>query len=203
MQDISRIENDDGTISKYGYNFVSGAIPDLIAQHNYTEAARLCGLLLNASPDNVRIRYLRGLLNQKTGELEQAAQDYDFLIKRGVADAEILNNAGTIYANNKDFEKAEGFFIAAIKKNPGMIEAHNNLADLFLQTEDYSRAIEEYNKVTQKEPENTRALYNLGIAYMKSGKHLIAKEQWEKVLAIKPEDGEAKKALEYLNTKKL
>jgi tetratricopeptide (TPR) repeat protein len=201
-QDIDRIENDDGSISKHDYQSLSGTIQDFIRQQSYDEAVKLCSLLLESLPSDAQIHYLRGLLNQKIGNFEQATEDYDFLIKHGVADAEVFNNLGAIYAHNQESKEAQDFFIKAIGKNPDIVEAHNNLANLSLQIKNYTRAIEEYNKVIEKEPDNFKALYNLGIAYMNSKNYTKAKEQWEKILAIKPGDDDAKNALEYLKVKK-
>lgn len=201
-QDIDRIENDDGLISKYDYRSLSDAILDFIGQHRYDEAERLCTILLESLSSDARIHYLRGLLNQKIGNFEQAMGDYNFLIKHGVANAEIFNNLGAIYAHKKESKEAQDFFIKAIGKNPDIVEAHNNLANLLLQKKDYNRAIEEYNKVVEKEPNNIKALYNLGISYMNSKNYSKAREQWQKILAIKPEDKDAKNALEYLKVEK-
>lgn len=203
IRNINKIENKDGSVSKFGYELASIEIQGLIAQKKYKEAEKLCGLLLQTFPGDNQLHYLRGLLNQKIGNLEQAQAEYDILIKKGIADAQVFNNLGIIYAGKNKGKEAEGLFIKAIGKNPGMVEAHNNLADLLLQSKDYSRAIEEYNEVIGKEPGNSEALYNLGIAYMDSKNYPKAKEQWEKVLVINPQDSGAKNALEYLRAKKL
>jgi len=202
-QDIKKIEGDDGAISKYDYESLSGAIQDFINQKKYDEAARCCSLLLESFPNVTQIRYLRGLLNQKIGNFSQASEDYEYLIRQGVADAGILNNLGVIYADKKQLQDAQDFFIKAMEKSPDIAEVHNNLADLLLQSKDYIRSINEYNEVINKEPHNVKALYNLGLAYMDSKDYVKAKEQWEKILAIAPENNEAKNALEYLRVKKL
>lgn len=202
IKDIDRIENDDGSISKYDYKSLASAVQDVIAGQKYNEAARLCSLLLESFPEDTQIHYLRGLLNQKIGNFEQATEDYNFLIQRRVADAPIFNNLGAIYANKKESQEAKVLFIKVTGENPDIVEAHNNLAILSLQIKDYARAIDEYNKVIEKEPDNVKALYNLGVAYMNSEDYAKAKEQWEKILAIKPGDADAKNALEYLKVKK-
>ena len=198
---IDRIDNDDGSISKYDYESLSNMIKNSIRQKDYNSATRFCSLLLESFPNNAQIRYLRGNLNQKVGNLKEAIQDYNFLIQHKVADAIIINNLGAIYVDQKEYQKAIELFTNAIEKNPNMAEAHNNLAELFLLTKNSSRAIEEYNKTIQLEPKNITALYNLGIVYMNNGDYPKAKEQWEKILALNPEDDDISKVLEYLKFK--
>ena len=192
LQSIDRIENDDGSISKYDYESLVNMIQNYIRQKKYNKAVELCSLLLESFPDSAQIRYLRSSLNQKIGNFEQAIEDYNFLIKHEVADAKILNNLGAIYANDKEYREAMDLFIMATGDNPDIVEAHNNLAELLLQTKDYNRAIDEYKKVIDIEPDNVITLHNLGIAYMNIGDYKKAEEQWKKIIAIRPHDGDAK-----------
>lgn len=197
-KNIRKIENDDGTVSKYDYESVIKVIQDYIEQKKYGEAASLCGSLLESFPDNPQIHYLRGVLSQKLGDEEGAVRDYKFLIERGKADAHTLNNLAAIYAAKKDYHQASDLFLQAIEKDPAMLQAHENLAALFLETRDYARAIDEYRVVMESDPENASALYNSGIAYARSGDIARAREQWERVLVINPEDADASQALEQL-----
>lgn len=199
--DIDRIENDDGSISKYDYVSLYRMSGVCIKQKDYKEAVRLYSLLLETFPENTHVRYLRGILNHTLGRFDEASEDYKFLIEHNAAEVAIFNNLGAIYARKKEYKKAMNCLVRAITEQPEMPEAHDNLAELLMQTEDYNRAIDEYKKVIELEPDNIEALYNLGIAYMNTGNSSEAKKQWERVLAIRPEDNDAKKVLEYIKTK--
>jgi len=198
LDNIDRIENDDGSISRYDYKFFYNATQDYVSQKNYSEAINMCSLLLKSFPDNAQIHYLRAIISHKLGYAEQAIQDYNFLIENGLADADVFNNLGAIYADNKEYKKAAELFSMALKSDLKMTEAYNNLAEVLMQIKDYNGAIKEYNKVLKLEADNTRALYNSGIAYMKKGMYGKAREMWEKILSIKPDDADAKRALERL-----
>ncbi len=201
ITDIDRIENDDGSVSKYDYKALGGKIQASIKGEKYEEAIHACSVLLESIEDT-KIRYLRGALSQKIDDFDKAKEDYAFLVKEKAADASILNNLGTIYASDRKYREAIDLFIKAAAENPDMAEVHDNLAAASLQTGDYKRAMDEYERVLKEEPENTNALYNLGIIYMSKGDPGKAKELWEKALAIRPEDGDAKKALESLKAEK-
>lgn len=199
VNDIDRIENDDGSISKYDYKSLYEKSRDHIRQRNYKEAARLYELLLESFPDSIQMHHLCALLNHKIGRLDEAIKDYKFCIRGGVTDVKVFNNLGVIYAKKKEYKEAIEWFSRAIEENSYTIEVHSNLAEVFMQTEDYNRAIYEYKKIIESVPDNAEALYNLGIAYMNEGDYTKAREQWERVLAIRPEDNDAKNALEYIN----
>jgi len=199
--EIDKIQNDDGTISKYDYKTICSAIKNYIRGKKYAQAIELCGVLLEDFPENTQVRYLRGILNQKIGNFQETIKDYNFLIEHKAGDTGILNNLGAIYAREKRYKEAVELFILAARENPDLAEAHDNLAQLFMQTNDYNGAIAEYNKVIALDPKNTNALYNLGIAYMDKVDYSKAKEQWEKILVVKPEDIDAKNALENLKKK--
>lgn len=200
MKNVSKIENDDGTASKYDAAYLVNQIQEFVKQENYIEAERTCSLLLELSPEDAKVRYLRGMLNQKIGNTSKAAEDYNFLISHKDADSTILNNLGAIYAKEKRYKDATDLFAQAIKYDPDKAEFHNNLSELLMNLKDYDRAIEEYNKVLELEPDNPAALFNLGIAYKNKGDYTRAKEQWQRVLALKPEDIEAKNALLLLKS---
>ncbi|MBM3251361.1 MAG: tetratricopeptide repeat protein [Candidatus Omnitrophica bacterium] len=198
IKNIKRIENSDGSISKYDYSSLGSLIEEMVSRHNYKKAEEACSILLESFPDDVTIRYLRAMLSQKNGDFSRAIEDYNFLIKKRLGDDKIFNNLGVIYAKLKEHKLAQESFARAIAYNSGMVEAHNNLADLALQINDYDRAITEYSWVLEKEPKNITALYNLGLAYMSSGDSLGAQAQWQKAFAINPENADVKSALAKL-----
>ena len=198
MQNIDKIENDDGSISKYDLRTLYKKSQDYIEKGEYSEAIKLYNILIETLPDDVEIHYLRGILNHKIGEFNEAIKDYDFLIKNEAADAKIFNNLGSIYASKREYREAKKWFARAIKEDSRLVEAYNNIADILLQAGDYKYAIAEYKRVIKLDPHNIEALYNLGVIYMKKGNYVLAKKQWEKVLEIQPEDNEAKNSLEYI-----
>lgn len=195
---IERIEDDANTIPRDDTSFLVNKIQELIKQKNYIEAERTCTIILTRYPDNIQAHYLRGVLNQKLGNLSNAAEDYNFLITHDAADAEIFNNLGAIFALQQKSQDAMNMFNQAIQADPNKAEFHNNLSELLLGLKDYDAAIEEYNKVIALEPRNTLALYNLGVAYKDKGDIDNAAKEWLTILSIKPEDKDAKNALAQL-----
>jgi tetratricopeptide (TPR) repeat protein len=195
IKSIEKIESDDGSISKYDYNVIGQKIQESVREGRYADAIALCTILLETIPDDIQIHYLRGMLNQKMGNIENARQDYDFLVKNNKADASILNNLGTIYGDDKRYSEAADLFIKAVAINPDMAQIHDNLAITSLKANDYNRAMDEYKKVIEREPDNVNALYNLGVIYMSKGEYHNAGNVWERASALNPEDADTKQAL--------
>ncbi len=199
---ISKIINNDGSISKYGVGYLVDQIHELIKEKKYIEAERSCTSLLASSPKDVNMRYLRGMLNQKLGNTSKAIEDYSFLINNENADEAIFNNLGTIEVKSRKYDNATDLFYEAIKRNAQRVEFHNNLSELLMSLKKYDQAIEEYDKVLKLEPDNLVALFNLGVIYKNKGEYAKAGKQWQRVLAIKPDDVDARKALLSLRGKK-
>jgi tetratricopeptide (TPR) repeat protein len=190
--------SNDTPEASFDYKAALQDIEKHVKQKDYRKAGELCDSLLRNYSDNRQVRYLRALLNQRTGELEKAIDDYQFLIEHKSADAKVYNNLASIYAQKEDFTKAKDLYSQAIQESYGMAEAHNNLAELYLRENDYDQAMAEYEKVIAFEPKNARAFYNLGVVYMKKGDFAQAKEKWMKALTLDPADTDAKSALENL-----
>jgi len=195
LERIERIENSDGTVSKFDYGTILKAIEDQVKKGEYTKAADLCGLLVESFPKSTEVRYLRALLNHKAGRLPQTAEDYKFMIDNQSNDPKVFNNMGVIYAADRDNQRAIEMFTKAEEKNADMPEIHYNLAQVFLELKDYSAAINEYNRVLEKEPDNVTALYNLGVAYAYRGDYADAKDKLRKVLEIDRGNEKAREAL--------
>ncbi len=193
---VKRIENDDGTLSKYDYENVTALIERLIAQKQYAQAVVWCDRLIEVVPDYILVRSLRAALNHKIGNFEAASADYRYLINNRAAGAEIYNDQGVIFVAANNYMQAKECFREAIRLMPRLAQAHANLANIFMRQKDYHGAIEEYTKALDIEPANARALYDLGRAYSESGDKASARTAWEKALAIDPSDAATRQALE-------
>jgi Flp pilus assembly protein TadD len=203
IDSINKIENGDGSLSKYDYKNISSQIQEFIKQKDFNQALTYCAILLEYFPEDFQLHYLRGVLAQKVNNPELAEEEYGFLIKHKRADAKILNNLGVIYASRQKNEEARDLFIKVQKQDPLIKEASVNLATLFMNLNDYPRAIQAYQQVLNSDPGNAKALYNQGMAWYKSKDYAQARTNWTKMLDFEPDNKEAINALEFLKTSKL
>jgi len=125
--DIEKIENDDGSVSRYDHKTIAERIESDISQKKYNEAIGWCDFLLESYPDSPDTRYLRATLYQKTGDFGKARDDYEFLVKKSQATARVYNNLGVIFAQEKNYDEAKLYFEKASEKDPGLSEARDNI----------------------------------------------------------------------------
>lgn len=180
--------------SRYEHEILCSQARFLIEQNDYQEAIEIYTQLVESYPEYAYIRYLRAMLNHEQGNIEQACEDYEFLIAQDDANLCILNNLGAIYASNREYERAIDYFTQGISELSYIPEAHLNLAEAFMITKNYDAAINHYHSVIAFEPDNSDALFNLGVAYLKKGDYDNAQLQWEKALVISPQDIDVKAA---------
>lgn len=147
IKDIEKILDSGGAVSKYDYAAIVVLMQDAVKRADYLEAEHLCGILLEAIPDNVQLRYLRGMLNQKMGNVGKTRQDYNYLVSNNMADANILNNLGVVYATDKQYKEAEDLFIKVLEREPDNTNALFNLGVLYMNEGDYAKAKELMSKV--------------------------------------------------------
>lgn len=149
---IERIENDDGSMSRYDIENIVRKIQQYIGAKEYGKAVGLCDFFVGAYPNDANARYLRAMLNQKAGNNDRAREDYDFLIANDAAGADIYNNMGVIYAKEEKYDKALDFFSKAAEKRPESLAAMRNLAIAFLYNKQYSASRHMWNKILEKSP---------------------------------------------------
>lgn len=154
IKNIARVQNDDGSVSKYDYENICDTLEKAIKEKKYKDAIKLCDLLLETFSKSPQVHYLRGLLYQKTGDYAKSKEDYNFVVQNQMADEKVFNNLGVIYARDRDYKSAVDLFMKAVEKNPQLPEAHENLAYSLVQTNDYTKARDEFNRVLQLEPNN-------------------------------------------------
>ena len=88
-----------------------------------------------------------GALQMCHGELEQATQSFQALITHFDNDYMGLENLGTVYHFQQDYEAALKYKLLAIEKQPDMAihQVWSSLAELYLRLEHYEQAKEQYN----------------------------------------------------------
>jgi Tfp pilus assembly protein PilF len=120
------------------------------------------------SPLEPRAHYLLALIYSSEHKFDQAASEYENILK------------------------------SAVQDDPANTDVYMYLGQLYFSEEKYPQAVEEFNKVIHIEPSNTSALYLLGSVWADSNDHAKAMEAFRKVLQIEPENSEALNSLGYM-----
>lgn len=102
------------------------------------------------------------------------------------ASPETLKNLGTVFAKEKDYDKASDFYRRAIAISPKFAEAYNNLGNILKFQGRPGKALEAYNQALKLKPDLSSAYQNMGALYAEEGKFEEAVEAFEKALNIAP-----------------
>ena len=118
---------------------------------------------------------------------------------------------GTIYIKNKEYLKAEKFFLNLVRKNPSNIKLYSYLIPTMIEQKNFKDALKFAERLHNLHKNNELGLIYLGIINYKLENFSIALNFFEKSLLINPENydallntgvtfrklGKNKKALEY------
>jgi|TARA_B100001964_G_scaffold164338_1_gene180387 tetratricopeptide (TPR) repeat protein len=113
--------------------------------------------------------FSKALKKHQKGNLNEAKNIYNKIIKINPNIDVVQNNLGIIYLKSKLQKKAQSCFLNAIKINSNYIDAYNNLAMLNNEIGEYNKSITYSKKVLEIEPNVVKALFNLAYSYGKIG----------------------------------
>ena len=117
----------------------------------------------------------KALESEKNGQFNEAIK---LLIKSKKSTKEINMLLGYLYSEQKEYEKAEEYYLKAI--DAGNNDALFNLGNLYSEQKEYSKAEEYYLKAI--DTGNNKALNNLGNLYSKQKEYSKAEEYYKKAI---------------------
>ncbi len=105
----------------------------------------------------------------ENGKKKNAEKYYRYALAYAPLDTNTLYNMGTLYASQKQWQKAIPYFQRVIVLNPLEVNAWYNLAYCHQKTGDWNAALSEYKKVLHLAPSSKDALYQLARLYKEKG----------------------------------
>ncbi len=100
-------------------------------------------------------------------------------------------NAGDVYLEKKDYDKAIGFYKKALEAEPKLSKAHHAIGIVFTKTGRYAEAKDYYLMAVVTDPRNALAYNSLGFAYDREGDLAEAQRCFLKALELKPNSWQA------------
>ena len=116
--------------------------------------------------------------------LEDMTKAYEL----GKGNVEAINNLGTFYFFDKEFEKALQFFNEALEINPLMIRALYNKAYVLLEMERFEESLKSFEEYEQIMANDTNSYYLKGFVFEKLGRLDEAIESYDQSLRIFPDN---------------
>ncbi len=131
--------------------FASAAVADLNEARQLYErgetdrALQEIEALLQATPGDAELRFLKGIIFAEKGRNDDAIEVFAGLTQDYPELPEPYNNLAVLFAEKGDFEKARDSLLAAIQTHPSYSTAHENLGDLYakMAATAYDRALQQ------------------------------------------------------------
>ena len=120
------------------------AVNGLLRDGRLSEAMVSADQYLEKNPRDPQMRFLRGLIQQDSGDLEAAIVTYTSLMQDYPELPEPYNNVAVIYAGQAQFTKARDALEMATRNSRSYATAHENLGDVYarLANEAYTQAVQ-------------------------------------------------------------
>lgn len=133
-------------------------VAQLLQSGRAVEALRLVDQRLAKRPDDVQLRFLRGVALAEQNRASEAIAVFNKLVQDHPELPEPYNNLAVLYANQGQFDRARSALETAIRTNPSYATAHENLGDLYAKL-----ASQAYSKALQLDAGNARAAPKLAM----------------------------------------
>lgn len=127
----------------------------------------------------------------QAGELVQAEQQYQHILKQYPNDSGILHLLGVLAAQKQDYAKAVDLIQQAIAINPQDANFYLNLGHTYKANRQFEQAIAAYQQVIRLQPHNINTHYELAKLYQQQMQTQHAIVCYKRVLALQPQFFEA------------
>ncbi|MFZ5843491.1 MAG: L,D-transpeptidase Cds6 family protein [Pseudomonadota bacterium] len=109
---------------------------------------------LKSAPQELRGRFLQGVVLIQLGKLNEATRLYQDLIEEFPQHPEPFNNLAVLYGMQGQYDKARAVLEMALHTHPSYAVAYENLGDVYsrMASQAYEKALQLDNKKPAKEP---------------------------------------------------
>ena len=120
-----------------------GPVNELLRNGQWAQAMVKADQYLAKNPRDPQMRFLKGLIQQDSGDKAQAIATYNRLIEDYPELPEPYNNVAVLYAAQGQIERARGALEMASRASRSYAVAYENLGDVYahLATQAYSQAL--------------------------------------------------------------
>ena len=125
------------------------------------------------------------------GNIDEAKNYYQYLIKEGFQNADVFNNYGIILKELNQYQEAGLSFRKSIEINPKDDKSYANLGGILEELGQYQAAELNMRKAIEINPSNAIAYSNLGSMLIKLGYYKEAEISIKKAIEISPDLAEA------------
>lgn len=191
---IAEDENDFGAHEQAGF---------LLMRHRFMPQAEHHFRVAAANPDFTNSYLGLGYVYLRTGQLDQAVENFEIYLKDNQDDANTLNRVGYAYLQLNQLENALKCFKQYRDLEPDNPNSHDSYAECLMNLERYDEAIAEYNIALDLDPNWSNGVFMLGEIFRQTGKTEEAVKYYERYIELDPQgrlSGQAQAALETIKS---
>jgi two-component system chemotaxis response regulator CheY len=152
------------------------------------------------NPLNLKRKIDLGKVYLKLGLVNEAVEAFDSIGELNPTDLNLVD-MGEAYLKSGDLNKADKYLQQASDPIPETVFIFNSYAIELRKVGELESALKQYHKCLQIEPDNHIIIYNLGRLFLEMERYEEAQKTFESVLNLAPDNKNAKKLLDYINTK--
>jgi protein O-mannosyl-transferase len=141
---------------------------------------------LKVSPRATNIRENLGVVAWNHGRIAEAEKQWNIALKLNRNSPITLTNLGLVYAQRKDYLKAERFFREAMLRKPDYTDPHLNLGSLMMDLGRFQEAEQQLRAAVALSPLIPSCHNKLGKLYLKEGRQGEAAEQFSQSVRAAP-----------------
>jgi tetratricopeptide (TPR) repeat protein len=123
----------------------------------------------DASLEDARYYFERGMLWGTRGDDEKAIEDYDRVVRIDPDFAAAYYNRGKACVRRGDYDKAITDFSQCVRLSPNDADNYHSRARVWAAKGDHDKAIEDYNRVIQIDPDDITAYHDRALAWLEKG----------------------------------
>lgn len=138
----------------------------LLKDKKYERVIKYCSKTISYCPDSIHAYYIRSTANYNTGNLNQALNDINKVIKMDSDYQHARTTRGIIYRESKEFEKALEDFSREVEKCPTESIAFLERSKLYVEMGYMELALQDVNRILAKDATNVESLLQRARIYM-------------------------------------
>lgn len=149
-------------------------------------------------PGDLLARLNLGYAYQKAGRLDNAIEQYEYVIEREPKNPAALYNMALVYRQLNLDDKAEEVLWDLLEATPDHAMAARELGEIYAERKQYRSLIRAVRPVVQANPSVADLQYLMGLAYENTGKPTWAVARYRLALRYAPDYEDAKEGLRRL-----
>ena len=122
------------------------------------------------------------------GKLDEAAQQFQRVIKMDPNNAPALQDLGIVALRRDDVTASQQYLARALQLNPRLPLALNTLGVVYARQGDFSRAVDAWNRAVDIDPRQYDALYNIGRVQGRAGHSAEARAALTRFVKTAPKE---------------